>query len=116
MYTIHLHQLSFRGFHGIHEEERIIGNTFIVEVAVQIDIPGRVEALTDTLDYVSCYNIIQKRMQQPTALLENIAEDIIAAIKAADNRVSSIECSIRKQDPPIQHFIGSVGITLKKSF
>lgn len=116
MYTIHLHQLSFWGYHGIHEEEQTIGNTFLVDVDVQIKMTQAIRTLSDTLDYVRCYEIIQKRMSQPTHLLENIAEDIISAIQAADNRVSSIQCTIRKPSPPIQHFVGSVGITLNKSF
>ena len=116
MYTIHLHQLSFRGFHGIHEEEQTIGNTFIVDVDVHMNIHQAINTLADTLDYVRCYEIIKNRMNQPTQLLENIAEDIISTIQAADNRVSSIRCTIQKQSPPIQHFVGSVGITLNKSF
>ena len=88
----------------------------MVNVDVHMNITQAISTLADTLDYVRCYEIIQKRMSQPTQLLENIAEDIINAIQAADKRVSSIQCTIRKQSPPIQHFVGSVGITINKSF
>jgi len=35
MIRVQLHNLIFRAFHGIHEEERILGNDYIVEVSLR---------------------------------------------------------------------------------
>ncbi len=116
MYTIQLHNLTFFSFHGLHEEEKIIGNTFEVSIDIFIgDIPS-VKSIKDTLNYVEVYRVIKERMWIPTPLLENIAEDIVHSLQSLDKRIKEINISIKKKHPPITHFAGSVGITLKKTF
>ncbi len=116
MYTIHLHNLSFYSYHGLHEEERIIGNTFEVSVDIYIgDIPS-VTNINDTLNYVDAFHIVKERMSIPTPLLETIAEDIVHSLQLLDKRIKEINITIKKKHPPISHFAGSVGITLKKTF
>ena len=34
MITVHLHNLQFNSFHGIHAEEKILGNEYLVDASV----------------------------------------------------------------------------------
>jgi dihydroneopterin aldolase len=49
-------------------------------------------------------------------LLETLAQEISEEIHANDPRIFYIEITLKKLNPPIQNFTGTVGITYKKTF
>ena len=52
MYTISLNNLEFHSFHGFYQEENLIGNTFLVEIVVELnDFNFSIEELTTTVTY-----------------------------------------------------------------
>lgn len=114
MYSIHLHDLSFFCFHGIHEEEKIIGGWFDVSVDVSSSKIDTVHTISDTINYVDAYQIIYKIMHQPTPLLETVAENISNQLFQANHRITEISITIHKKNPPIEGFTGKVGVTLHK--
>lgn len=116
MFTITLHNLVFHSFHGIHEEEKILGNTFIVDAEISFQEEDRVDSLEQTINYASVFEIIKRRMAVPTALLETIAQDLAGEIRLLDERISSIRISIQKKHPPIRSMEGSVGVTYRKDY
>ena len=116
MITIHLHHLKFFSFHGIHEEERILGNEYEVNVDVTFDEKGTITKIGETINYEPIFELVKQRMNIPTALLETVAQDIANQIHAADNRARSITVSVEKKNPPITNIEGSVGVTYTKEF
>ncbi len=116
MLTIHLHQLQFFAHHGLYEEEKLTGNNFEADVDISLDVDSKIEVLGDTVDYVTVYELIDKRMQQPTALLETIAQDIVELIHDLDNRIKLVSITLKKLSPPIKNFKGLVGVSFKKEF
>ncbi|MFT3681102.1 MAG: dihydroneopterin aldolase [Ferruginibacter sp.] len=116
MLTIHLHALEFFAYHGLYEDEKKVGNNFIVDVTVEIDADEKITALSQTVDYVILYEIIHKRMQRATKLLETVAQDLAEEMHLADNRIKSIAVTIKKLTPPIPNFRGSVSVSLKKTY
>lgn len=114
--TIHLHKLIFFSHHGIHEEEKILGTEFEVNVALEIHQSQKIDSIHQTLNYVTVYEIIKKRMAIATPLLETIVEDLMNEIHQSSTLIKSISISIKKLHPPIPNFIGSVGVSLKKEF
>jgi dihydroneopterin aldolase len=116
MITIHLDKLQFFSFHGIHEEERILGNSFEMDIAVNVDAPHTITTLEQTVNYAALYEMAKERMQQPTPLLETVAQELAEQIHASDQRIKSIAIKIRKKYPPIHSMEGSVAISLKKEY
>lgn len=116
MFTIHLHNLKFFSFHGLHEEEKILGKEYDVNADVTFEENGLVNRLHQTIDYVKIYDIIKQRMNVPTHILETVAQDLAQLIYKADNRITSIHISIKKIHPPIAAFEGNVGVSYKKDF
>jgi dihydroneopterin aldolase len=116
LYTIHLHQLEFFAFHGLYEEERVVGNKFVVSVDVDFESNHIITSISDTIDYTLIYEIIKKRMVIPTGLIEIVAEDIISGIHEKFGQVKQIKISIQKSNPPIISFKGNVGLSLQKNF
>ncbi len=116
MYTIRLNNLKMFAHHGLHEEETIIGTDFEVSLAVSFNPPAEITLLSETVDYVSMYNIIKDRFSTPVKLLETLAYNISEDIYMLDARISLINITIDKINPPISNFAGTVGIAYSKSF
>lgn len=116
MFTIHLKNMIFHAYHGVHDEESIIGNNFEVSVSVSFNAPETVSDLNDTINYVSIYEIIKQHFLKPEKLLETLAQNITQEIHKIDNRITSINITIDKLNAPISNFIGTVGVTYSKSY
>lgn len=113
---IHLHNLKFFAYHGLYEEETVSGNDFELNVDIEADIAENITALSQTVDYVKVYEVIRRRMQQPTKLLETLVQDLADKIHATDNRIKYVSISIKKMNPPIADFSGTVGVSIKKAY
>jgi dihydroneopterin aldolase len=115
--TIHLHNLKFHSFHGIHEQEKVLGGEFEVNVDVEIYQSQKIDSISQTINYVEVYEIVKQRMAIATPLLETIVDDLINNIHHhAASLIKSISISIIKTNPPIQNFIGSVSVSKTKTF
>jgi dihydroneopterin aldolase len=113
MLSIHLHNVSFRAFHGLYEEEKINGNDFIVDVTVQYRPPKTIHHLNETINYVQVYEIVKDRMNVATELLETVAMDIAATVLNTFSLAEEVKVSIKKLNPPITHFNGTVGVSFE---
>ena len=117
MITIHLDKLRFNAFHGIHEEEKLLGNEYIVDCIVNFyENEEVIHHIDDTINYVTVYEIIKKRMAVPSHLLETVAMEIGYEIFATFPDVKCISVSITKVHPPIEAIQGSVGVKWHKEF
>lgn len=116
MHSIHLNNLRFFAHHGYHDEEGIVGTNFEVSVKIDFEAEGKITTLPQTINYVEVYELIKRIFSKPTKLLETIAQDICESIVAIDNRIKTINISITKLNPPLPNFIGSVGVSLSKSY
>lgn len=117
MITIHLRHLLFTAFHGIHDEEKILGNEYIVDCSVQLH--EKVDVIThinETVNYVIIYDIIKHKMGIPTPLLETVVMETGNEILAHYPEVKSIKISIQKMHPPIEGIQGAAGVTWEKQF
>ena len=113
MLSIHLHNLQFFANHGIHQEEKIWGNQFEVNVTVQyLPLSSPIIHLKDTIDYVAIFSLIKTRMNNPTNLLETLATEIAEAILAQFLQAELVTISIKKIRAPVIGLQGGVGVSL----
>lgn len=117
MIKVELEDLLFKAFHGILEEEKIIGNDYIVNASVDFHEKAEViHHINDTVDYAKIYEIIAKRMDLPTPLLETVVMHIGNDIHHQYPDLKSISVSIKKMHPPIERMQGSAEVTWHKEF
>lgn len=116
MFTINLNNLKFFSFHGLYEEEKILGNEYEVNVSLSFETEEKITTLEQTINYASVYGLIKKRMAIPAALLETLAQDLAQQIHNLDLRITTITISIEKKNPPIPNIQGSVGVTYTKEY
>ena len=112
MLKIELSKLQFHGYHGVHEEEHKTGGDFEVNLVVYFEpVALPVRSLNETIDYTLLYAVIKQRMQKRTQLLETLATEIADEVLKSFSSVYEVEVSIKKINPPIPFFNGSVAAT-----
>jgi len=117
MITVELSNLLFNAFHGIHEEEKILGNEYVVNVSVAfVEKDAVIEHIHDTVNYAVIYNIIKKRMSIATPLLETIVMQTGNEIHTVYPHLKSISISIKKMHPPMEGMQGAAEVNWQKDF
>jgi dihydroneopterin aldolase len=113
---IYLNDLLFNGFHGVYPAEKKIGNTFKVDVRIQMTPPTKtIHKLEDTIDYVQVYALIQKIMAVPTPLLETIVANIADQILAAQPIAESVYVKITKLQLAVFNFEGTTSVSIERN-
>jgi len=114
MLTIHLSNLKFYGYHGLYPQEKKVGGEFLVQADVEITEPaGIITSLEESVSYVAVYDIIKRRMQIPTPLLETIAMELADEILAIP-LVKKVSLRIIKMAAPVINFEGQLGVSYTK--
>lgn len=114
-FHIHLKNLKHFGYHGVFEEERVVGGWFEVDLKVLFQKNGMVQNLNDTINYVKLAEIIKARMDVPQHLLETLCQQITTDILEFDKRVEKIEIKINKISPPVKNFSGNIEVCLSRT-
>jgi dihydroneopterin aldolase len=116
-FTIELRSLRFFAEHGLYVEEMKTGNEFEVDIIVGCKSPKKkISSIEQTVNYVEVYRIVQEEFQQRRFLLETLAMEIAEKIQMQFEEIENIVITIRKLNPPITNFSGSVAITYSKEF
>lgn len=117
MHKVAIENAIFHAYHGVHEEERLIGGRFEVNVEIETDFSKAAskDDLTGTINYAAVYELIKSEMEQPSQLIEHVAQRILSAIKKQFSPIFSIEIQIKKCAPPISGEIDNVSITIRES-
>jgi dihydroneopterin aldolase len=100
---ISLEGLEFHAFHGVYPHERESGNFFEVDIAVETDFTAAAvnDDLHGTVNYEILFRIVKEEMEQPSKLLETVAEKIIHHVLDDLPAVLNVELKISKLNPPI---------------
>jgi 7,8-dihydroneopterin aldolase/epimerase/oxygenase len=104
MALIALEGMRFHAYHGTYPAERLIGTVFIVDLYVQsaaTSIGGATDALENTINYESVYQICQAEMGQPRNLIEAVVAGIIKRMKHQFGNMISLKVRVRKLNPPL---------------
>lgn len=111
--TIQLVDILLHGYHGLFEEEKLVGNTFKINVTVVYQ-PSSfpITQLADTIDYGAVFSILQYQMQAATPLLETVAANFTLAVFEKFSAAQEISIHIQKMVPPIAGMVGSVAVGL----
>lgn len=111
MLKIELLNLWFSARHGLYEEEKVVGGDFKLDVELYYLPKTKPYHIHETIDYSEVYAVIQQHMRKPEPLLEtlvmNIGNDILHRFALAEE----VKVSIRKINPPIIGFTGSMSVS-----
>ena len=105
------------GTHGALPEEEDRAQPFEVdlELAADLSVAGRTDALDDTVDYGVVVATVERIVSgEHHRLLERLATRIAEDVLAVDPRISSVTVSVRKLRPPVPVDLGSAGVTVTR--
>jgi len=114
---IRLNEMVFYGYHGVHVEERRLGQRFIVSVCLYTNeaMDGSIRSLEDTVDYTRVYEDIREVMEgQQFHLLESCANTIADKLLAGYSLLDRVVIWIQKPSVAIQGSLRSVEVELSR--
>lgn len=116
MGVIEIEEMEFYAYHGHYEEERVVGNRFLLDLRLECDCDKAADSdqIKDALNYQIAYKVIREQMQQKSHLLENIAKRILDALYNNLPDIKKATIKVRKMNPPMGGQIKSVSVTMSR--
>lgn len=117
MDKIHLNKMEFYGFHGVFPEENRLGQRFLVDMTVEIDlsIAGENDDLQQSINYAELYETCKKIVEgKPYKLIEAVAEKIASTCLKKFPEIEGLTVKVIKPDPPIQGHFQSVAVEITR--
>ena len=114
-----LEGMRFYAYHGVNPEERALGQRFMVDVALAVDLrrPGQSDDLADTVSYSTVYKVVREIVEgEPRNLIEAVAEEIAVAILTGFPQVARVTVSVRKPEVPMKgSMLDAAGVRITRS-
>ena len=103
-------------YHGCLAEETKIGSDYEVNVVLEYNIEQSSESddLQHTVDYVSINAIVKEEMSVASKLLEHVVGRILEKIIEKHPKISCVEVSVAKKNPPINGDVREVVVKDKR--
>lgn len=117
MDIIRVNGIRLYAYHGVLHAERDIGQYFIVDVSLYIDLTEACvsDDVNDTINYAEVYETVEAIIQGPPVnLLEHLGHKIIEKLTNDYPVVKKIEVTITKPSPPIDGNYKDVSVTLNR--
>jgi 7,8-dihydroneopterin aldolase/epimerase/oxygenase len=115
---IFIEGLSLHAYHGVMAYEAKVGQTFILDLTLSIDLAAaaRSDKMVDTVSYDKVVDCASAAFcAQRFRLIEAAAGKVADALLGAFPRVQSVEVTIHKPHAPIAAIFSDVSVTLLRS-
>lgn len=115
MDKIFLNQLAFYGYHGVFEEESVLGQRFIVDLELFLNLKaaGKSDDLKHSIHYGEVYNVAKEVVEgKRYQLLESVAEVLASKLLTEFPLLEACKIKLIKPDPPIVGHYESVGVEI----
>lgn len=99
MDRIILEGLQFYGYHGVYPPERVLGQRFVVDLVLGVDLrpAGESDNVDETVDYALVHGAVRDVVEgEPCALIEAVAERIARIVL---ERFAVAEVRVRVSKP-----------------
>ena len=111
--TITLETMKFHAFHGVMEDERIIGSTFLTDISYIIDTNAvTTDNINDTINYSDVFDVVKEEMAKPSQLIEHVALRIINILKGKFPQMIELSIKISKLNPPVNGEVGKASVSI----
>lgn len=110
--------MEFYGYHGVLPEETKLGQRFVVDLEVEVDLKkaGQTDDLQTTINYAILYTACKEIVEgKPFKLIEAVAEAIAGVVLNDFPTVMSCRVKMIKPNPPIHGHYHSVAVEIKRS-
>ena len=100
---IYLDDMRFYAYHGVMEQERLVGGEYSVSLTVEADLSKavRTDDVADTINYAALYEVVKSEMAVPSKLLEHVAGRIGQRAMETFERITTLTIKVTKLNPPM---------------
>ena len=114
--TIDLEEMVFYAYHGCYKEEQMVGNRFLVNISLQVDVSTAMQSdrIQDALNYVKVYEAVKEEMMITSHLLEHITGRIIDRLTNDFPAILHARVKVSKMNPPMGGQMQNVSLTLER--
>ncbi|TCT18179.1 dihydroneopterin aldolase [Melghiribacillus thermohalophilus] len=115
MDKIFINGMKFYGYHGVFPEENRLGQTFIVDVTLEVDLipAGNSDDIKDSVDYGEVYEWTRQVVEGSARnLIETVAEDLAALLFRKYETIQRVKIKVTKPNPPIPGNYEGVGVEI----
>lgn len=102
--SIRLKQMKFYAYHGVLEQEKVVGGEYLVDLTLDIVAPTKAllkDDLTGTINYAEVYSIVKTEMATPVDLLERLAYKIAEKLLHTFVQIETLKIEVCKVNPPM---------------
>lgn len=109
-----LKDVRLYGYHGVLQQERVVGANYILNIAIDTDFSKAMEtdALEGTISYAEVYETIKAEMAVPSQLLEHVGGRICRALFDRFPATQAIHLEILKENPPMGADCRGAGVSI----
>lgn len=111
--------LQVFGYHGVYEQEKEEGQTFLVNCVMDTSFASAIHSddVGETVDYGTVCLFIKKYFEEKAYdLLEKVADELATSIMYAFPGIKKIQIQITKPNAPIPMEFESVGVRVEKKW
>lgn len=105
-----LHRIELYGRHGVFEEERVLGQRWIVDLDMQVDLrqAGLSDRLEHSINYAEIYHTVKAVVEEESyQLIEALTERLANVLLEQYFMISEVTVRVTKPHPPFNiHFQG----------
>jgi len=108
--------IQFHGHHGVREEERKLGQRFVVDVDLRLDLApaAGADSLAATVDYEQvCGIVVEVGTREQFNLLEALASRVASTLLERFP-VQQVTVRVTKPSPPIPGLVGGVSVEITR--
>lgn len=112
--SVIIRKARFHAYHGVAEQERVVGNDYEVSVQADCDITRAMQSdsLDNTVNYADIYRLVAEEMQTPSQLLEHVAGRICRRLFEAFPTIQRVSLEIIKKNPPMGADCDGAGVRI----
>lgn len=117
MDKITMKNMVFYAYHGVLEEEKVLGQKFHVDAELFLDLKqaGKTDDLDETVSYAMVYETIKAVMlKERFDLLEALAHKICGEILSAFEKIEGILLKIEKPGAPVEGNYDYFAVEIKR--
>jgi len=117
MDIIYFNGMEFYGYHGVFPEENKLGQRFIVDMELYLDlgVAGETDQLENTINYAEVYHLCKGIMENETyQLVEKVAQQIANRSLTGFPLLNEVMVRVTKPDPPIPGHYRSVAVEIRR--
>jgi dihydroneopterin aldolase len=114
---IKISRLAIYGFHGVHAEEKRLGQRFYISLSCSLDLApaGRSDDFGQSVCYGKLAELVhgiatERRFHIIEALAETIAEEILAQF----HRIQSVTVTVEKPEAPVPFVLDGVAVEIER--